>query len=92
MLLGEDDLLDHFSMWTKLESIWASLLMQSCSNLEKGRNGFERVSWGYTILHDMRLGQIIKYVICDMLEFSWNFWRILPLYIFQKLEISRKGF
>ena len=73
MLLGLDDLLDHFSMCTKLESIWESLLMQSCSNLEKGRNGFERVSWGYAILHDMRLGQIIKYVICDMLEFSWNF-------------------
>ena len=73
MLLGPDDLLDHFSTCTKLESIWASLLMQSCSNLEKSKNGFERVSGGYTILHDMILGKIIKYVICDMVEFSWNF-------------------
>ena len=59
-----------FSMWTKLESIWASLLMQSCSNLEKGRNGFDMVSWGYTVLHDMRLGKIIKYCICNMVEYS----------------------
>ena len=79
MLLGEDDLLDHFSMWTKLGSIWTSLLMQSCSILKKGGNGFERVSWGYTILHGMRLGKIITYVICDKLEFSWNFYRIFPL-------------
>ena len=73
MLLSLDDLLEHFSIWAKLESNWTSLLMQSFSNLKKGRNGFERVSWGYTIVHDMRLGKIIKYVICDMLEFSWNF-------------------
>ena len=47
--------------------------------LEMGRNGFEGISWGYTILHDMRLGKIIKHVICDMIEFSWNFWGIFPL-------------
>ena len=47
--------------------------MQSYSNLEKDKNVFERVSWGYTILHDMRLVKIIKHVICDMIEVSWNF-------------------
>jgi hypothetical protein len=60
--------------------------------LKKGRNGFERVSWGYTILHDKRLGKIIKHVICDMLEFSLNFWKIFPVEIFQILEMGRNGF
>ena len=31
--------------------------------LEMGRNGFEGIPWGYTILHDMRLGKLIKHVI-----------------------------
>ena len=47
--------------------------------LEMGRNGFEGIPWGYTILHDMILVKIIKLVICDMIEFSWNIWRIFPL-------------
>ena len=66
--------------------------MQSCSNLKKDRNGFERVSWGYTILHDMVLGKIIKNFICDMLEFSWIFMKIFPVEIFQNLEMDRNGF
>ena len=33
--------------------------------LEMDRNGFEGISWGYTILHDMVLGKIIKNVMCD---------------------------
>ena len=56
------------------------------------RNGFERVSWGYTVLDDMRLGKIIKHVICDMLEVSWNCWGIFPVEIFQILEMGINGF
>ena len=56
------------------------------------RNGFEEISWGYTILHDMILGKIIKHVICGMLEFSWTFMKIFPVEIFQILEMSRNGF
>ena len=60
--------------------------------LEMGRNGFEGISWGYTILHNMRLGNIIKHVICDMIEFSWIFMKIVHVEIFQILEIGRNGF
>ena len=56
------------------------------------RSGFERVSWGYTILHDMVLGKIIRNFICDMLEFSWIFMKIFPVEIFQILELCRNGF
>ena len=56
------------------------------------RNGFEGISWGYTILHDMILVKIIKHVICDMLEFSWIFMEIFPVEIFQILEMGRNGF
>ena len=92
MPFGLDALLHHLSMCTKFESIWTCLTVQSCSNLKKDRSGFERVSWGYTILHDMVLGKIIKNVICDMLEFSWIFMKIFPVEIFQILEMGRNGF
>src|SRR3954470_5159317 len=79
-------------MCTKFESKWTCLTVQSCSNLKKDRSGFERVSWGYIALHDMRLGKIIKHVICDRLEFSWIFIKIFPVEIFQILEMGRNGF
>ena len=59
--------------------------------LQKDRSRFERVSWGYTVLHDMRPGKTIKHVICDMTEFSWSFMKIFPVEIFQILEMSRNG-
>ena len=40
----------------------------------------------------MKLGKIIKRIICDMLEFYRNLLRIFLIEIFQKLEIGRKGF
>ena len=40
----------------------------------------------------MKLGKIITYIICDMLEFYRNLLRIFLIEIFQKLEIGRKGF
>src|SRR3954464_13372319 len=79
-------------MCTKFESIWTCLTVESCPNLKKDRSGFERVSWSYTILHDMVLGKIIKNVICDMLEFSWIFMEIFRVEIFPILEMSRNGF
>ena len=79
-------------MCTKFESIWTCLTVQKFSNLKKDRSGFERVSWGYTILHDMVLGKIINNVMCDMIEFSWIFMEIFPVEIFQILEMGRNGF
>ena len=41
---------------------------------------------------EMKLGNIIKNIIDDMLEFYWNLLRIFLIEIFQKLEIGRNGF
>src|SRR3954468_19688247 len=79
-------------MCTKFESIWTCLTVQSFSNLKKDRSGFERVSWGYTVPHDMVLCKIVKNVKFDMLEFSWIFMKIFPVEIFQILEMGRNGF
>ena len=87
-----DALLHHLSMWTMFETIWTCLTVQSCSNLKKDRSGFEGISWGYTILHDMRLGKIIKHVICGMLEFSWNFWGIFLCKYFKSLKYPERVF
>ena len=56
------------------------------------RNGFEGVSWGYTILHDMRLGKIIKHIISDMLEFSWNFGKYFLCKYFKSLKYPERVF
>ena len=65
-----------------VHKVWEHLDMFGNVKLLKLQNG-QKWFWGdfmgYTILHDMILGKIIKHVICDMLEFSWNFWRIFPL-------------
>ena len=39
----------------------------------------------------MKLGKIITYDNCDLLEFSWNLLRIFLIEIFQKLDLDRKG-
>ena len=41
---------------------------------------------------EMKLGKMITYIICDMLEFSWIYLRIFLIEIFQMLEIGRIGF
>ena len=40
----------------------------------------------------MKLGKIITYDMCDMLEFYSNLLRLFLIAIFQKIEIGRKGF
>ena len=45
------------------------------------RNGFEGISWGYTILHHIRLGKIIKHVqmLSDLVHMlKWSNYSSIP--------------
>ena len=50
------------------------------------RNGFEGISWGYTILHDMILVKIMNHIISDMIEFPGIFGEYFLCKYFKSLK------
>ena len=81
----------HVNMLTKVGVKERKLVVQSCSNLNLDRDGFGALLCTKTIWMGMKFGKILKLGICDLLEFSWIYWKIFLVEIFQILEMDRNG-